>query len=372
MQFCEPIGIACGVLPTRARKLILNKGVEYILKLSICIPTYNRAEHLDNCLHSIANAAASGDFAFEVCISDNCSTDETKQVVTRHKVALNLRYHCNDSNLGIPRNFLQVVSMAGGDFVWLIGDDDLLMPYALERMIGLIEKNPDVDFFYANSFHLNAEYLDGFSAPFDVKYLPKDMEPFSLHKTAGTLPFFDLIDPRISFDFLGGMFLSVFRRQNWDAHTSALDPAAIKDMRAFSHFDNTFPHVKIWSEAFAHSKAYFNPTPLNVCLTGVREWSALYPLISSVRLIEALDAYRDNGLPLWRYLYCRNFALRTFAPDVLSMLLYKQQSGYEFVNLGSLFVKNSFYPNTYLSLPIFIWRRVKRLLQKILSRNIGR
>ena len=28
-------------------------------------------------------------------------------------------------NIGIPKNFLKVVSMSNSEFVWLIGDDDL-------------------------------------------------------------------------------------------------------------------------------------------------------------------------------------------------------------------------------------------------------
>ena len=42
--------------------------------------------------------------------------------------------------------------MADGDFIWLIGDDDLLMPYAIEDLYKLIDGHPDVDFFL--SIHL--------------------------------------------------------------------------------------------------------------------------------------------------------------------------------------------------------------------------
>ena len=110
------------------------------------------------------------------------------------------------------------------------------------------------------------------------------MQPFSQRKNEGKLRFNELINPNISFDFLGGIFLSVFRKKNWDENTSVLDKNAIQDNRIFSHFDNTFPHIKIFSRAFANSDAYFNSIPLNVCLTGAREWSHMSPLIMSVRL----------------------------------------------------------------------------------------
>jgi hypothetical protein len=52
--------------------------------------------------------------------------------------------------------------MADGDFIWLIGDDDLLMPYAIEALYKLIDGHPDVDFFFVNSFHLTTDYIKNY------------------------------------------------------------------------------------------------------------------------------------------------------------------------------------------------------------------
>jgi hypothetical protein len=187
------------------------------------------------------------------------------------------------------------------------------------------------------------------------------MTPFSRWTQDGELPYFDLVDPRISFDFMGGMFLSVFRRQMWADNTGVLDGAAIRDARTFSHFDNTFPHLAIFSRAFARSTAFFHSRPLSVCLTGAREWAPMYPLVHSVRLVEALERMRANGLPLWRYLWCRNFALNNFIPEMAFMALNPSVSGYAYVNPWRLFFRNALYPNTYLSVLYFVWRRLKRL-----------
>ena len=84
------------------------------------------------------------------------------------------------------------------------------------------------------------------------------------------LNFFDLIKPKVSFDFLGGMFLSVFRKKNWDKYQNILCEEALESQNTFSHFDNTFPHLKIFASAFSHSSAYFNSLPMNICLTGAR------------------------------------------------------------------------------------------------------
>lgn len=332
------------------------------MRFSICIPTYNRASHLANCLNSIILNERRSSIDFEICVSDNCSTDETEAVVHSAQADINIKYNRNHANLGIPQNFLKVVEMAAGDFVWLIGDDDLLLPNALEVLDCLISQHQDVDFFYVNSYHLNAEYLSSFSQPFDTANLPNDMKPFSSWTNSGELMFMDLVNPRISFDFLGGMFLSVFRRENWILNANVLDAAAVQDTRTFSHFDNTFPHVKIFANAFSNSRAYFNAKPLNVCLTGMREWSPMYPLVHSVRLVEALNEYRKNGLPYVKFLKCKNFALNNFIPDIVNMYVNKNHSGLGYIKPFRLILGNCLYPNFYLSVVNLFVRKLKLLL----------
>lgn len=332
------------------------------MKLSICIPTFNRASHLRNCLNSIIVSGLAERNDVEICISDNGSTDSTRQVVEEARQKIPVHYSRNEQNLGIPRNFLKAVEMARGDFAWLLGDDDLLVPSALDAMIELIDAHTDVDFFYINSFHLTTEYVLAYPQPFDTVMLPQKMEPFSSWRDDKELPFFKLIDPRISFDFLGGMFLAVFRREKWLAHATVLDSRAIVDANTFSSFDNTFPHVKIFASAFRNSSAYVYSQPLSVCLSGAREWAPMFPLVRSVRLIEALDEYRKQGLPLMRYLWCRNHALLYFIPDMVYILLRGERAGRQYVRPFKLFLVNVLYPFCLVSFFLYFVRKVKRLL----------
>ena len=283
-----------------------------------------------------------------MCVSDNGSTDETESIVLEAQEKIDIKYVKNSSNLGATKNFLNVVEMADGEFVWLIGDDDLLLPSAVKKLLDLISKHPNVDFFFINSFQLATEYVTAFPQPFDTSNLPKNMIPCSSWPIRGEMMFMDLVNPKISFDFLGGMFLSVFKRKNWIQNANILNVKAISDLRIYSHFDNTFPHVKIFAKAFANSNAFFNATPLSVSLTGAREWSHMYPLIHSVRLIEALNEYRKNGLPYIRYLKCKNFALNSFIIDFVSMFVHKDR-GYVYINPLKLIIENCLFPNVYLS-----------------------
>lgn len=212
-----------------------------MIRLSICVLTYNRAVHLTNCLQSIYVSRQRAPCEIEVCVSDNGSAADTERVVRDAQRRMPITYRRNARNLGIPRHFLNVVEMATGEFVWLLGDDDLLAPEALEALCSLIEHHRDVDFFYVNSYHLTAEYVLGFPQPFDTSKLPAGMTPFSSWPDTGAMPFLDLVDPKVSFDFLGGMFLAVFRRANWLAHADAISDAADEIL----HSDGWLPSASL-------------------------------------------------------------------------------------------------------------------------------
>ena len=81
--------------------------------LSICIPTYNRPESLLNCLNSLAKQKNKD---FEVCISDNCSKKNIKNLIKPFGKKLKIVYNRNKKNLGFALNVLKVSSMARGEF----------------------------------------------------------------------------------------------------------------------------------------------------------------------------------------------------------------------------------------------------------------
>ena len=97
--------------------------------LSICIPSYNRPSCLENCLNSILISSKNvKNFDFEVCISDNCSEANIKELINKYSSFLDITFNRNPDNLGLGVNILKAVSLAKGEFVWILGNDDLLLP----------------------------------------------------------------------------------------------------------------------------------------------------------------------------------------------------------------------------------------------------
>ena len=93
----------------------------------------------------------------------------------------------------------------------------------------------------------------------------------------------------------------MFRRDKWIKNLGVVNKKNLLKPGTFSTFENTCPHVKIFSKAFAKSKAYICSEGLSVNLSGRREWSNLYSFIESIRIPEALDYYFKFGLPVKKY-----------------------------------------------------------------------
>ena len=344
--------------------LISYKKNKKIL-LSICIPTYNRPIHLENCLNSILiSKKKCKEISLEICISDNGSKHNIKKIVNKFKKNLNIKFNRFNRNLGITPNFLKVVSMAEGEFVWTIGNDDLLLPDSLKKIYFLLNKNFEVDYFFLNSYNLDFDYLKKFNHPFSTYNLPKNMQWFSKLKKNKKTDFWNLIDPEVSFDFLLGMFFSMFRRRLWDENIHHLNMKNAKDRRWMSTPDNTYFNIIIFANAFKNSKAFFQSTPLSVNLSGVREWDIMYIFILIVRIPGILDYYRSRGLPFFRYYYCKNFALRHFAYCMGKLLFSKNAKGLEYFNFWSHIFKNLIFPNVYLSLIKYCLIKLKSFFKK--------
>lgn len=116
--------------------------------LSICIPTYNRATHLKECLDNIIcqfDEAVVKNLV-EVVISDNASEDNTQELAQWYQQRFdNIKYFKNQKNIGMDENIINSVLKASGKYCWHIGDDDLIQNGALRLIIKILEKrNPSL------------------------------------------------------------------------------------------------------------------------------------------------------------------------------------------------------------------------------------
>ncbi len=115
-------------------------------KLSICIPTLNRGGFIGETLENIVSQLNA---SIEVVIVDGGSRDNTEEVVNFYQNSFeNIRYIKREasqikapSNEGFDRDCNHAVELADGEYCWLMTDDDIVMPGAVQRVLAEIEKS---------------------------------------------------------------------------------------------------------------------------------------------------------------------------------------------------------------------------------------
>ena len=119
--------------------------------LSICIPTFNRCEVLDSTLLNLFSNPDFDDGLIEVVVSDNCSTDNTLEIVKKYPLVI---YHRNSVNI-VDSNFTKVLSYGSGKYLKLFNDTLIFKKGALRKMLEIIDYSSSGNinlFFYNNTF----------------------------------------------------------------------------------------------------------------------------------------------------------------------------------------------------------------------------
>ena len=110
-------------------------------KVSVCIVTYNQEIYIRQCLLSIVDQET--DFDFEVIVSDDCSTDGTREIVQefagRYPGAVKPIF--NKKNIGAYKNFVFVHQQATGEYIAHVDGDDYCLPGKLQAQADLLDSD---------------------------------------------------------------------------------------------------------------------------------------------------------------------------------------------------------------------------------------
>jgi len=127
-------------------------------KVSVIVPTYNRKSLLPETLDSILGQTYDN---YEIVIVDDGSSDGTKEVIDKY-IELNpdkIKYYYRNNggcaaalNLGLDR--------VTGNYICVLGDDDIYEPGKLEIQAMILDKNPGIDFVYSDSYIFNGDERD--------------------------------------------------------------------------------------------------------------------------------------------------------------------------------------------------------------------
>ncbi|MDD5291487.1 MAG: glycosyltransferase family A protein [Patescibacteria group bacterium] len=121
--------------------------------ISIIIPIYNQADKLSKCLDSILAQTYKD---YEVIIVNDGSMDNIKDVLENQKSKIKNKNHnvklkiVNQENLGAPSARNRGFEESEGDFLFFCDADAVLIPEALETMLGALESHPEASFAYSS------------------------------------------------------------------------------------------------------------------------------------------------------------------------------------------------------------------------------
>ena len=117
-----------------------------MVKLSVCITTYNRVASLDRTLKSLAAQTRLPD---ELIISDDCSPDDPVHVVDKWRDQFpRVRYNRNSRNLNMPGNLNAAMGLTTGEYVANLHDADEFDPSLLAEWEKALDVHPTAGFVF--------------------------------------------------------------------------------------------------------------------------------------------------------------------------------------------------------------------------------
>lgn len=119
--------------------------------VSIIMPSYNTAQYIAASISTVQNQTYSN---WELIIVDDCSTDDTDEIVKPLLIDARIRYLKNEVNSGAAVSRNRALRESNGKWIAFLDSDDLWMPDKLEKQIGFMKKN-GYCFSYTNYEEIN-------------------------------------------------------------------------------------------------------------------------------------------------------------------------------------------------------------------------
>jgi len=275
--------------------------------LSICIPTLNRADLLEDMLFSLKAEVAPLGGLVEVVVSDNASKDATAEVLGRHQDWITSGR--NESTTGFTKNLLRVTcDLARGEFVWLVGDDDLVIRGSVARVLKSLQDHPDLDYHY-----LNFGWVDVLGRADIIRNMdstpPRDPRTRFQCDELGTLRLdrledLALLPGRNPSALFSGIFCFAARRELFLRARPQLHPSDSLDGSSVLA-DDCFPHAMITLPVLAGRPVAYIGEPC--LLQGINAWewgryaykNMLFGTHQLFTWLEATPMAKDGLAALW-------------------------------------------------------------------------
>lgn len=189
-----------------------------MIKLSICIPTYNFGRFIGETLDSILPQLTP---EVELIVLDGGSTDNTSEVVRRKfETTKNFTYHRQAERGGIDLDIERVIGLARGGYCWLFSADDVMLPGSIKTVLGVLQDERDI---YLCE-HLMCDVHMLLCTEYPIFKTPIGPTKFDFTNSGHRKTYFE--QARNSEAFFSFLSAPIFRRSIWD---SAIIPDSFRE-----------------------------------------------------------------------------------------------------------------------------------------------
>lgn len=143
-------------------------------KVSVLIPCYNYGNYVTECVESILAQTMQD---FEVIVIDDCSTDDTKEVLKKYGTNPRIRIIRHQENKGLVSVLNEGIGLSNGQYIMIISADDFSKPAHSEKITAVLDKHPAVGFVYSasNIVDRDSRFIR-VHKPFAEDYIKKGVE----------------------------------------------------------------------------------------------------------------------------------------------------------------------------------------------------
>ena len=89
--------------------------------ISVIIPNYNNAPYLEECIDSVLDQTYRNK---EIIVCDDCSTDDSRKVLSKYRSHKSVRIIYNESNMGVSKSRDRAIRMSNGEYITTLDSDD--------------------------------------------------------------------------------------------------------------------------------------------------------------------------------------------------------------------------------------------------------
>lgn len=106
--------------------------------VSIIMPSYNTGDYISKSIQSVQCQTYQN---WELIIVDDCSTDNTDEIISLFKFDKRIKYYKNEKNSGAANSRNRALREARGKWIAFLDSDDLWLPEKLSKQISFMEEN---------------------------------------------------------------------------------------------------------------------------------------------------------------------------------------------------------------------------------------